>query len=247
MLSRIAYHQAARLVTLSEANRKKQLSDGADPAKIVVVPNGVKGAAGEPVAPGPRPAAPGPMRVGFVGRVVPIKDVITLIRAISLARDKVDLVMSIIGPEDEDPVYARRCRELVAKLDLEDQVKFLGPQPSAQVYPNLDVVVLTSLSEGQPLVVLEAHAAGVPVIATDVGACRELIEGGDEVDRKLGPSGIVTRVACPSETAAALCVLAGNPELRAAMGRNGQARVNARYQLRHVVAHYDALYASMVI
>ena len=76
--------------------------------------------------------------------------------------------------------------------------------PSVHVSPTaqLDVVVLTSLSEGQPLVILEAYAAGLPVVATYVGACRELIEGGDEADRALGPSGIVTRVANPAETAA---------------------------------------------
>jgi glycosyltransferase involved in cell wall biosynthesis len=176
---------------------------------------------------------------------VPIKDVITLIRAVALARDQVDLEVSIIGPEDEDPTYAQRCHRLAASLELEDHVRFLGPQPVAELYPQLDVVVLTSLSEGQPLVILEAYSAGVPVIATDVGACRELIEGGDEVDRKLGPSGIVTRVANPTETAAALCVLARDPALRAAMGRNALARVSARYQLQQVVARYDALYESM--
>jgi glycosyltransferase involved in cell wall biosynthesis len=248
MLSRIAYHQATSLVTLSDANRRKQLADGADPRKIVVVPNGVKWT--EPVTtdikPAVKSATPGRLRVGFVGRVVPIKDVITLIRAVSIAREKVDLEVSIIGPEDEDPIYARRCHQLVASLDLGEHVKFLGPKPMAEIYPTLDVVLLTSLSEGQPLVMLEAYAAGVPVIATDVGACREMVEGGDEVDKKLGPSGIVTRVANPTETAAALCVMARNPELRASMGKNGFARMNARYQLQHVVARYETIYASMV-
>jgi glycosyltransferase involved in cell wall biosynthesis len=271
MLSRIAYHQATRLVTLSDANRRKQLADGADPAKIVVVPNGVRwaertaavveAAAEPPMVPefaatevqvraeaeaeAKKAQAPKKLHVGFVGRVVPIKDVITLIKAIAAAKDQIELQVSIIGPEHEDPIYAKRCRQLVQTLDLEDTVTFLGSQPVAEWYPKLDVVVLTSLSEGQPLVMLEAYAAGVPVIATDVGACRELIEGSDEMDRKIGPSGIVTRVANPTETAAALCVMARNPELRKRMGRNAKARVDARYQLQHVVAQYDALYASM--
>jgi glycosyltransferase involved in cell wall biosynthesis len=246
MLSRIAYHQASRLVTLSDANRRKQLADGADPAKIVVVPNGVRWNETPSTEPPPAPRTTADkLRVGFVGRVVPIKDVITLIRAVALAKDQVDLEVSIIGPENEDPIYARRCHQLVASLELEDTVKFLGSQPMAQIYPTLDVVVLTSLSEGQPLVILEAYSAGVPVIATDVGACRELVEGSDEVDRKIGPSGIVTRVASPTETAAALCVLARDPALRAQMGKNGLARVSARYRLQQVVARYDALYESM--
>ena len=258
MLSRIAYHQASLLVTLSEANRAKQLADGADPAKILVVPNGVKCPdpsllppptmpAVEPVAtmvsPPVEPApAPRPLRIGFVGRIVPIKDVITLIRAVGIAREQVDFEMWMIGPENEDAGYARRCHELVTQLGLDDTFKFLGSQPMAQMYPQLDVVLLTSLSEGQPLVILEAYAYGVPVIATDVGACRELIEGGDEADRALGPSGICTRAANPPATAAAIVKLARDRSLRKAMGKAARARVAARYQFQQLVTSYEKLY-----
>jgi polysaccharide biosynthesis protein PelF len=246
MLSRIAYHRATRLLTLSEGNRAKQLADGADPVRTAVVPNGVDQDRFRPAAVA-RLCAPGArIRAGFVGRVVPIKDLVTLIRACGLAREEVDLELWVVGPEDEDPVYARRCHALVEALGLEDQVSFLGSQPVAEIYPQLDVVLLTSLSEGQPLVMLEAFAAGVPVIASDVGACRELIEGCDGPDRKLGPGGILTRVANPAETAAALVRLARQPALRASMGRAGRARVAARYQQHQVVTSYDSLYAAMV-
>ena len=63
--------------------------------------------------PGRRRPSAAPMRVGFVGRVVPIKDVITFIKACDLALRVVDLDVRIIGPTDEDPGYAARCRELV--------------------------------------------------------------------------------------------------------------------------------------
>jgi glycosyltransferase involved in cell wall biosynthesis len=244
MLSKIAYHRAAKLVTLSEANRAKQLADGADGRKIMVVPNGVNASAmaigtiPPPVPPEPRTR----MRVGFVGRVVPIKDVVTLIRAIGLARYQADLEVWIVGPEDEDKGYAQRCRTLVDVLRLGDHVKFLGPQKVAEIYPQLDAIVLTSISEGQPLVILEAYAAGLPVISSDVGACRELIEGGDAADKKLGHAGLVTRVANPADTAAALVKLAKDPDLRVRMGRVGRARVSTRYQLQQVLASYDTLY-----
>ncbi|HEU5056300.1 MAG TPA: GT4 family glycosyltransferase PelF [Kofleriaceae bacterium] len=243
MLSRIAYRRATRIVTLSEDNRAKQLVDGADASKCAVVPNGVKFEAAVRRVPAAEPRER--MRVGFVGRVVPIKDVITLVRAIALARRQVDLEAWIVGPEDEEPAYAARCRSMVDALGLGDCVKFLGPQRVADIYPQLDVLVLTSFSEGQPLVILEAFAHGIPVIATDVGACRELIEGGD-ADRRLGRSGIVTRVASPADTAAALVELARNPELREAMGAVGAARVATRYQLEQVVASYDSLYTCLV-
>ena len=247
MLSRIAYHQASRLVTLSEANHAKQLADGADPAKTTIVPNGVDEDHWRPLVPAwARVVTPArPMRVGFVGRVVPIKDVLTLIRACGLARDQVELEVWIVGPENEDATYAARCHALVASLGLEEHVRFMGSQPVVDIYPQLDVVLLTSLSEGQPLVMLEAYAAGLPVIATDVGACRELIEGGDAADRALGPAGVCTRVANPAETAAALVLLASQPALRAQMGRTGAARVTARYRLGQVVASYESFYAAM--
>jgi polysaccharide biosynthesis protein PelF len=256
MLSRIAYHQAATILTLSEVNRAKQLADGAEPAKTEVVPNGVDldlwspagspSSCAEPSAAGPALAPARPMRVGFVGRVVPIKDVITLIRACALALHRADLEMWIIGPQVEDPPYVRRCVELVDTLGLGSRIEFLGPRPAAEIYPQLDLIILTSLSEGQPLVILEAHAAGLPVIATDVGACRELLEGVDGVDRDLGPSGIVTGVANPAAIADALVTLARDPALRRAMGRAGRERVVRSYQLSGVIGRYDAIYSDML-
>ena len=101
-----------------------------------------------------------------MGRVVPIKDLITFIRACDLALQSVELDVRIIGPMDEDAGYATRCRDLVARLGRGEQIAFVGPmRPSADLL-NLDVVVLTSFSEGQPLVILEAYACGVPVIGT---------------------------------------------------------------------------------
>ena len=121
--------------------------------------------------------------------MVPIKDLITFIRACDEALRSVELDVRVIGPMDEDGGYASRCRDLVARLGRTDQIRFLGPMPPAKIYPDLDVVVLTSFSEGQPLVILEAYACGVPVIATDVGACREMVEGRTPADRAIGPAG----------------------------------------------------------
>lgn len=252
-LSRLAYARARHIVTLSEVNRRKQIVDGAPADKISVVPNGVdlkhdatdtraaeleQGIIALPI--------PRPLRVGFVGRVVPIKDVITFIKACDLALRVVDLDVRIIGPLDEDGGYANRCRNLVDLLDRGEQIKFLGPMPPARIYGDLDVVVLTSFSEGQPLVILEGYAAGVPVVATDVGACREMIEGRTPEDRALGPSGVVTRVAAPKETAAGLVLLSRDRHLRRRMGAAGRRRVTAYYQRRDMLAAYRALYEALV-
>jgi len=254
-LSRIAYVQARNIITLSEANRVKQIADGAPPEKIEIVPNGVA-LHGEPRPPRDEPpAADKPSaiavparrpRVGFVGRVVPIKDLVTFVRACDVALGSVELDVRVIGPTEEDPGYAARCRQLVARLGRSASIQFVGPMPPARIYGDLDLVVLTSFSEGQPLVILEAYAWGVPVIATDVGACREMIEGRSDEDRRIGPSGIVTRVAAPKETGAAMVRLARDVRLRWQMGAAGHQRVTAYYQRKDMLSRYRALYEGLI-
>jgi polysaccharide biosynthesis protein PelF len=247
MLSRVAYQQAARLITLTDVNRERQMSDGARPDKIEIIPNGVaaENLAGAASAPR-RQERPRPLRIGFVGRVVPIKDVLTLIRAVHLAHQSVDLECWLVGPEDEDQAYAAKCHDLVDLLELGEVLRFLGRRDVREVYPDIDALVLTSVSEGQPLVILEAFAAGLPVIASDVGACRELVLGAPGADAALGPAGIITRVASPEETAAAIVLLARDHDRRRAMGESALRRVHQRYRLESVLARYRAIYESMV-
>ena len=202
------------------------------PARVIAAVAAVAAAGRRRV--GTTPVAPPArrLRVGFVGRVVPIKDLVTFVRACDIALAVVDVEARVIGPSDEDPGYAARCRQLVARLGRTSNIQFVGPMPPAQIYGDLDLVVLTSFSEGQPLVILEAYAWGVPVVATDVGACREMIEGRGEEDRRIGPSGFVTRVAAPKETAAAIVRLARDVQLRWRMGAAGHQRVTAYLSAR---------------
>ena len=244
VLAQAAYAHASAITTVSETNRIKQIADGAPPEKTTTVPNGIDYGGLRRRLSGMRESGPEHrrVRVGFVGRVVPIKDVVTFIHACSLALRDADLDVRVFGPVDEDPAYLRRCRRLVANLGLERAIRFEGPQRLERIYSAIDVLVLTSFSEGQPLVILEANAAGIPVIATDVGACRELIEGGSDFDRRIGPSGIVTRIAAPEETAAAIVRLVREPELRRRMGAAGQRRVASFYRQTTTLSAYRAFY-----
>ena len=148
-----------------------------------------------------------------------------------------------MGPEDEDPSYVSECKDLVASLGLENSVKFLGFQNVPEILPQLGLVVLTSISEALPLVVLEAFASGVPCLATDVGSCRELIEGRGEEDRALGAAGSVVFIADPEGTAKAALELIDNPERWLAAQQAGLERVKRYYDDKLMFSSYRNLYA----
>jgi glycosyltransferase involved in cell wall biosynthesis len=244
-LSRVTYAHADQIVTIFEGNRQAQIRDGADPTKTVVVPNGIDMA---PLAALPRvPPAPGEFRIGFVGRVVPIKDVKTFIRAVRIVSAALPGARAVIaGPGDEDPLYLEECRALAATLGVAERVEFTGRVDVTRIYPRIDVLVLTSISEGLPLVILEAAAAGIPVVSTDVGACRELLEGSQPADRALGASGLVTGLADPAATARAILSLARDAGLREEMGRSARNRVRAHYQESDLIRRYREIYADLV-
>jgi len=199
---RLTYQKSNPIISLYEGNRQRQIDDGAEKEKTLVIPNGielekfreVREARGVEV----------PMVLGLIGRVVPIKDIKTFIRAMRAVCDELPEAEGwIAGPEDEDEEYVQECKDLVRGLGLENRVKFLGFQDIFQLLPQLGLMVLTSISEALPLVILEAYAAGLPCLATDVGSCRELIEGGSEEDKKLGKSGEVVPIADPDAVARA--------------------------------------------
>lgn len=243
MLSRVCYQQADRIITITQVNQPFQLEDGADPAKMSVIPNGIQLGRYAAARSGPRADE---FMVGFVGRVVPIKDVKTFIRAIKAAVAAVpNLKAYIIGPTDEDPEYFAECQRLTGLLGLENNIVYTGRANVIDYYRRMHVLVLTSISEAQPLVILEGHCAGVPVVATNVGACEELLYGRTPEDRALGPSGIITAVASPQETAEALVRLAGNPQLHAAMARAGIQRVERFYREEDLNRTYSDLYDSL--
>ena len=148
----------------------------------------------------------------------------------------------LIGPEDEDPEYARECKDLVISLGLDKNIKFLGFQDIKTILPKLGLLVLTSISEAFPLVLLEAFASGLPALTTDVGACREIIEGSSDEDRALGAAGAVVPIASPEATAeAALEMLTDAPRWLAAQ-RASMQRVERYYSQDSVLARYREIY-----
>ncbi len=242
-LGKLCYDHCDEIITLYGGNQQLQIEFGAKPDRLRVIPNGVKMEIFGPLRDVPRPDD-GVRRIGFVGRVVPIKDVKCLIKACKLCADRVDqpIEFMILGPTDEDQQYFKECQTLVEMLGLQDQIKFYGRVNVREYYPKLDVFVLTSISEGQPLTILEAACAGVPTVASDVGSCSELLLGRTDEDRAIGPSGIITNIGSPAETGAALARLLEDEALRQRMIDAGFKRIEAYYRQTKVISDYQQIY-----
>lgn len=240
-LGYITYQATDDIVSLYEANRKRQLADGAPPERTQNIPNGVDLARFGPLR-ALRPEQPPPI-LCLIGRVVPIKDVKTFIRAMRTVLVHLpDAEAWIAGPEDEDPDYAEECHDLANRLGLGERVKFLGFQQLTELLPKIGLVVLSSISEALPLVILEGYAAGVPTVSTDVGSCRQLVEGLPGEDEALGTSGRVVRIADPEGLAMAVVELLGNPEEWRRASEAGIRRVETYYTQPMMFARYRELY-----
>jgi polysaccharide biosynthesis protein PelF len=244
-MSCLTYERSRAIISITQVNQQYQVRDGADPSKLKLIPNGIDINRFRNIERHVEGSEHG-FTVGFIGRIVPIKDVKTFLQAIQIAQAEIpDLKALIIGPLDEEPDYVAECRDLAASLQITRVIEFTGSVDVTHYYGRLDVLVLTSLSEAQPLVILEANCAGIPVVATDVGACRELLEGITPDDRGLGPGGLITPPASPDDTAQAIVQMWKDKMLRTRLGEAGKERVTRFYQEEAVYTAYRELYCQL--
>lgn len=240
-MSRLAYKRADVVTCLYGHAKKLQIGLGCPEDKILITPNGIDtGRLAE--LPEKTPEDEEYINLGAVLRVTPIKDVKTMLRAFAFAVEKVpNLRLWIMGPWEEDEEYAQECFDLVEQQQI-PRVIFTGRIDVREYLGRMDFTILTSISEGQPLTILESYAAHKPVIATDVGNCRELIYGeGDGC----GTAGILTHIMNVTEIAAAIVELATSPMKREEMGENGFRRVMSRYRIEQMRQQYAQLYEKL--
>lgn len=241
--SSISYVFADVITTQYRANQNFQRVDGAPEEKLRIVPNGIDVAKFSAV---PKSTTPRPPTVLMIGRIVPIKDVRTFIMAVALLRELVpDVVAILIGPEDEDPEYATNCHKLVDQLGIESSMQFPGRVPDVMEYLRAaDVLALSSISEAQPIAVLEAAATGLAIVSTDVGSCREIVEG-FEGDPVKGCGGIIVEPCNPKAMAEALAKILLDHAARSEMAEVMRRRVASYYHKDRVRHLYEGLYADL--
>lgn len=236
-MSRAAYEKADRIISLFYGAREFQIEAGAEEKKCIVIPNGIKLSRFSST---PEIADDGhPLTVGGVIRVVPIKDIKTMIYAFDAVKRKIfDAKMYLIGPTDEDPEYYQECLDLINNLGCED-IFFTGRVDVAEWYGKLDILLLSSVSEGQPFAILEGMAAKRPFVSTNVGSCRELLEGNDD---EFGKAGEIVPVMNPNLMAKAIFRIAEDRNKMREMAMNGFNRVVKYYQEEDFLKAYRELY-----
>ncbi|MDA8296258.1 MAG: glycosyltransferase [Actinomycetota bacterium] len=170
--------------------------------------------------------------IAVVGRLVPIKDHETLFLAL---RELPGVHLAIIG----DGELRTRLEGRAMALGIADRITFLGwITDLPDVVAEADVVVLASRNEGTPLAVIEAMAAGRPVVATDVGGIPHVVQHGE--------SGLLCPPGHPGDLATAIRRLLDAPELGHQLASEGQRRVLQRFDVQRMVAVHQSLYGDLL-
>jgi L-malate glycosyltransferase len=220
-----------------------QTEDGVRPERIAVVPNFVDDAAFVPLSAEKRAdrrralgVPTDAFIVGVVANLSPVKDHGTLLQAVALlAPRRPELHAVLVGDGECRPAL----ESLTRTLGLENRVHFVGRQPNE---PNLhclfDVSVLCSVSEGFPNSIIEAMAAGRPVVATNVGGVGDAVSDGE--------TGLLVPPSKPCRLAAAIEELLLDPGRRCVFGAAARERARARYHSAIVVGSLERLYSRLL-
>lgn len=237
-ISSIVYKFSDIITTLYNDNADIQVSKGADFNKISIIPNGMN--IEDYLNIEPAGLKRNITTIALIGRVVAIKDIKTFIRAAKIVYDEMKgrVEFLILGPIDEDKDYAGECYSLQSLLGLDTCMKFTGNVNLDAFYKNIDIVVLTSISEGQPISIMEAMACGIPTVATNVGDCSGLLYGNEYLGDTLGKCGIVTNVHSPYETANAILKIINNRQLYNDMSLAAKKRIKTYYNINDVFIKY---------
>jgi glycosyltransferase involved in cell wall biosynthesis len=207
----------------------------------VVIPNGIV----LPGRPGPAErararaalgAAAGDVVVGVVGRLSPQKAHHVLFEAVaSCLPDVPSLRLVVIGDGELRP----QLEDTARRLGIGHRTTFLGTRRDVpELLPGLDVSCLSSVHEGVPIALMESMAAGVPIVASDCGAVRDIVEDGEQ--------GYLIPVGDAGRFADRLRLLAADPGLRARLGQAARARAEGDFGIEQTARSYEELLTELV-
>jgi glycosyltransferase involved in cell wall biosynthesis/ribosomal protein S18 acetylase RimI-like enzyme len=168
--------------------------------------------------------APGDIAVGFVGRLVEEKGLVELIQAMRSLEKR--FVLHVVGPTD--PEKADSLPEDFITEAKRDGTRFLGMRTDVEdLYAGFDIFVLPSHREGFPRTAMEAAASALPIVATDIRGCRQVVED--------GLNGLLVPIRDPARLAEALRRLGGDPGLRTRMGKASRQKAVKSFDEKRVV------------
>lgn len=172
--------------------------------------------------------------IGFIGRLIKAKGLTSLLSALSRMSDRsVSLALIGNGPEEEE------LRRLARELNIGDRVRFFGyREDRIALMKSFDVFVLPSLSEGIPRCLMEAMGIGVPIVATDIPGCRDLIENGKT--GLLFPPGDVDALCDALES------LKNSGDKRNILANNAKDYVYKHYSANRMAREYEDLFCQMI-
>lgn len=240
-LDRLARRRVDAVVANSDAVRREVAAyEGIDPGRIRVIHNGVDIPA--PIPPAVRGAlraawgvGPGDVLVGCVGNYKFGKGQEVLIRAIAKALPTSPALRLILVGEGPRRAELQR---LVDELGVHDAVRLHGAEPDARdIIGAFDIAAQASVSEGLPNAVLEAAAAGLPIVATDAGGTAEILDQ--------GRVGILVPIDDEAAMADAIARLAADPDLRRSLGESARIFVETAFGLDRFVAETASLYEEL--
>jgi glycosyltransferase involved in cell wall biosynthesis len=230
-LCTLGYHEADVIAPGNVYNKRWEAELGADISRIRTVYNGVDPAVFPVLS--EEPEVP---TISWVGRIDPVKDLETLLRAFSLVIKEIPQArLRIFGsPPQGGEAYLERCQAEAANLGISKHATFEGRVPEIRdAYAAGHLFVLSSISEGFPYTLIEAMACGRACVATDVGGVSEAV--GDV-------AGIVVPPRSPAALADACLRLLRDDSLRRTMGAAARARAVEHFTVDRAISAFDEMY-----
>ena len=229
----VNYFFADQVSPVCQYNTRWEKEFGVRANAVKVIYNGVDK---DVFSPGPEQHQNKYPTVVAVARIDPVKDLVTLIRAAAIVKEKINDVRFIVYGSVTVPEYFEECLTLVSELALKENFIFAGHTDNiAAAYRSGDVVALSSITEAFPYSIVEAMMTGKPIVATDVGGIKEA----------LGDCGLLVKPREHVQLAQSIITLLENPGLRFSLGAEARQRALNYFTIERVLQSYLESYRKL--